>query len=639
MSKTMSRGDDARIDRRKVLRTGMTGVGAVAASSVVGGSRISAQSATPTSPTEGTPAAATPTSDESSAGVTVGPNGSVFDAKAEPGPITIFVAKKIVTMNPSNPEATHVAVRDSHILGAGSLEEVAGWGAYTLDETFKDHVLVPGLIEVHSHSMEGSTGLFPYVGYFDRPAPDGSTLKGIQSLEAFTERMVELDKQMADPDAPLIVVGFDPIYFSPPKLTAKELDVVSTTRPIFVFYASAHVATVNTAMLTQSGIGPETTVNGVVKDADGNPTGELQEIPAMSLATSAVTILGTEFNSDKTIWNYGDLARNMGLTTIGNLSGSMVMDPASLTTWQQIVNDPEFPARVAVFNLPASPGSNTDWNSAAAAIVQLRATSSSDKLRFPGVKFVIDGSIQGWTAVLNWPEYYTGQDQGILLTVPEQFIDQLRPFHEAGINIHVHCNGDATIDLFINAVEQLLIERSWLDHRHTVQHSQLTTSAQYRKMSKLGMCANLFANHIWYWGDQHYELTVGPERANRLESAATAKREGVHFSLHSDANVTPLGHLHTMWCAVNRVTPKGRILGETEKISPYDALYAVTVDAAYQMHLDAELGSIETGKWADFTVLAESPLDVDPMAIKDIEIWGTVLGGVKYEAPKPQAAG
>jgi predicted amidohydrolase YtcJ len=89
-----------------------------------------------------------------------------------------------------------------------------------------------------------------------------------------------------------------------------------------------------------------------------------------------------------------------------------------------------------------------------------------------------------------------------------------------------------------------------------------------------------------------------------------------------------------MWCVVNRVTPSGRVLGEYERISAYDALYAVTVDAAYQLHLDHEIGSIEAGKLADFTVLEESPLEVDPMKIKDIGIWGTVVGGTKYAAPQ-----
>ena len=126
---------------------------------------------------------------------------------------------------------------------------------------------------------------------------------------------------------------------------------------------------------------------------------------------------------------------------------------------------------------------------------------------------------------------------------------------------------------------------------------------------------------------------MGPERANALEPCASALREGVSFSIHSDANVTPLGHLHTMWCAVNRLTPKGRVLGEIEKISAYEALRAVTISAAYQMHMDHEIGSLEAGKRADFAILGDDPLTVDPMEIKDIPVWGTVLGGVLYPAP------
>ncbi len=188
------------------------------------------------------------------------------------------------------------------------------------------------------------------------------------------------------------------------------------------------------------------------------------------------------------------------------------------------------------------------------------------------------------------------------------------------------------MQVFIEKVEDVLRDCAWLDHRHTVQHSALTTAAQYRKMAKLGICANLFINHVWYWSDQHYEITVGPERANRMNSCATAGREGVSYSFHSDAAITPLGHLHTMWCAVNRVTPKGRVVGETERISAYEALYAATVGAAYQLHMDHEIGTIECGKFADFAVLDASPLDVEPMKIKDIPVWGTVVGGQKYQA-------
>ena len=179
----------------------------------------------------------------------------------------------------------------------------------------------------------------------------------------------------------------------------------------------------------------------------------------------------------------------------------------------------------------------------------------------------------------------------------------------------------------------MLLEHPWLDHRHTITHAQLSTQAQLRRMARLGLCANFFANHIWYWGDQHYDITVGPERANALEPCASALREGVSFSIHSDAGVTPLGSLHTMWCAVNRLTPSGRVLGEVEKISPYEALRAVTISAAFQMHLDHEIGSLEAGKKADFAVLHDDPLAVDPMRLRDIEVWGTVLAGELHPAP------
>jgi predicted amidohydrolase YtcJ len=253
-------------------------------------------------------------------------------------------------------------------------------------------------------------------------------------------------------------------------------------------------------------------------------------------------------------------------------------------------------------------------------------------LRYGGIKIVADGSIQGYTAVMNWPGYVNNAPNGLWQVPPDSLPGSISAFHRAGIPVHVHCNGDALIDAMIDAVDDALREHSWLDHRHTVQHCQLTSAAQYRRMAKLGICGNIFANHLWYWGDQHYESTVGPERAHRMEACGTALRSGVSFSLHTDAAVTPIGQLHSMWCAVNRVTPKGRVLGPHERISAHDALASVTIDAAYQMHLDHQLGSIEVGKRADFTVLEESPLEVEPMEIKDIGVWGTVVSGQPHPA-------
>jgi len=546
--------------------------------------------------------------------------------------ITVFEARKVITMNPANPVGTHVAVRDGMILGVGTLEEVAGWGDYQLDRSFAEKVIVPGFVEAHAHVMAGGMMRLPYMGFFDRQLADGSTAPGVKSYAQLIDALRAQEQQLADPNEPLVAVGFDPIYFpDEARLTRHHLDQVSTTRPIYLHHASGHLATVNTAMLASNGVTRDMKVEGLGRDADGELDGELREPPAMGTCKTGMRIVQFSNSTEEALRDFGALACNAGITTCTDLAGVSILAPKLLTMWLDVTADDSFPMRIAQYNIPAIPGAAADFEAVAQQFVDLK-TQATDKLRFPGVKFVLDGSIQGFSALIKPPGYFSGDDHGQLLTVPEQFKDWLTPFHRAGLNVHMHCNGNLTQDLAIATVEQVLREDPWLDHRHTITHAQLTTQAQLRKMAKLGLCANFFTNHIWYWGDQHYDITVGPERANALEPCASALREGVPFSIHSDAGVTPLGSLHTMWCAVNRITPSGRVLGESEKISPYEALRAVTISAAYQLHMDDEIGSLEAGKRADFAILEDDPLSVEPMLLRDVGVWGTVLGGVKHPA-------
>jgi len=551
--------------------------------------------------------------------------------------ITIYRARRIHTLNPTRATATHVAVRDGMILGVGSAEELAGWGPHELDDRFADHVIVPGFVEAHAHVFAGVGALLPYVGFFDRPMPDGSVVEGVRSYDALQTRLKALDAAIEDPAQPLVANGFDPIYFpDQPRLTRQHLDAVSATRPIFIQHASGHLATVNTAMLKLDGVSSELTVEGLGRDANGELDGELREPPAMSLCRTGYRAAQRANIDRASIWGFGAIARNTGITTCTDLGGLLLMAPHMEERWQTATRTDDYPLRVAMYNIPGM-DAGSDFDAAAEALLELRQRSH-DRLRFPGVKFILDGSIQGWTALLNPPGYYTGEDHGQLLTVPEQFLDWLMPFHRRGINVHMHCNGNATQDLAIETVDQAIRQFAWLDHRHTITHAQLTTQAQLRRMSALRLGANFFANHLWYWGDQHHDMTVGPERAHGLEPCASAVREGVRFSVHSDAGVTPLGQLQTMWCAVNRLTPSGRVLGKAERISAEQALRAVTIDAAWMLHMDHEIGSIEAGKSADFAVLEEDPLEVDPMTIKDIGVWGTVLRGRVQAAGAPIGA-
>ena len=550
---------------------------------------------------------------------------------------TIFTAREIITMNPANPTAEAVAVRDGKILGAGTVEELARWGEHTIDNRFADKVLMPGLVEAHCHAMSGMVWAMPYVGYFDRMAPDGTIITGCKNISEVVGRLKEADEAMRaegrGDDEVLVARGVDPLYFEGERMYGRHLDEVSRTRPVFVQHASGHLATVNSALMEAEGITRDSTTPGVDKDVNGDPNGELQEPAAMQLATEAFRIMNEARQSPDAIWNFGREAVNTGHTTIIDLA-SGPLDPEDNEYWSSIVDDPKFPARIMrAASLPRDRPADINELAEVAGRMQHEST---DKLFYGVVKLFLDGSIQGFTARVSWPYYIDPPaghpGNGIWLTAPDQIADVVHAYHAQGLTVHCHCNGDEATEAYIDAIEEVLERHPRWNHRHTVQHCQLTKSAQYRRMAALGMCANIFTNHLWYWGDQHRDFTMGEERARGMDACATALREGVSFSIHSDAGVTPLGSLHVAWCAVTRVTPSGDVLGEYEKISVEDALYAITLGAAYQIKMDHLVGSIEAGKYADFAVLAENPLEVDPMRLRDIEVWGTVLGGEPIQA-------
>ena len=552
----------------------------------------------------------------------------------------VYPARRIITMNRGLPFAEAVAVRDARILGVGTVAELESWGPCRVDDRFVDKVLVPGFVEAHSHVMAGGNWQNPYVGFFDRRDPQGRVWKSCGSIDEVIDRLIEAESIMEDPDELLVAWGLDPIYFPGERLLAKHLDRVSGTRCIFVFHASGHLATVNTAMLHSSEITAKSTTPGVARDANGEPNGELQEA-AMFLASAGFRKLMAAWGSPEAKWNYAYEARNAGHTFVTDLSPGAIAAPGQLEAWHSVTDDPTYPVRVMVAVAPSLGGPSDPM--ALAELANRLRHESADKLHFGVVKLIVDGSIQGFTARISWPFYYRPpeghHENGLWLIAPDQLNDIVSTIHAAGLIVHAHCNGDQATEAFIDAVEAALERHPRWDHRHTVQHCQMTTPAQYRRMAALGMCANIFSNHIYYWGDQHRDRSIGPERAAKMDACATALSEGVPMSIHSDAPVTPMGHLHTMWCAVNRLTSTGQVLGPDERISVMDALHAATIGAAYQLKLDHLIGSVEAGKFADFAVLSDDPLTVDPVTLKDIGVWGTVVGGVPFEAGVSSAAG
>lgn len=549
-------------------------------------------------------------------------------------PITLFAARRIVTMNPSRPEATHVAVRDGRVLGVGTLDELRGWGPSELDRRFADAVLLPGFVEGHSHLMAGTLWRYAYCGYFDTTDADGRRWPGARSLDAVAALLRASAGGSASGDETGAVTGwgFDPIYFGTRRLTRHDLDRVSATRPVGVLHASGHILNVNTVALQRAGF----LRSGIDHPAfplgdDALPSGELKGPEAMLPVLDHVGLNRSFLSGDEFgIRAFAKLAVRTGVTTATDLAATL--QDSEVDTLLRVSEEADYPLRL----VPLLRLIGMKPAEAVERAVALRARST-ERLRLGAIKVVADGSIQGFSARLRWPGYYNGAPQGLWYTAPEAMLECYTLALRAGVPVHTHTNGDEATDLALDMMAAALAEVPRADHRFTLQHVQLADAAQFRRMRALGLGVNLFANHHFYWGDPHRTVTVGPERAERMNACATALAEGVPLAIHSDAPVTPLAPLFTAWCAVNRLTASGHVLGAAERIGVPEALRAITLGAAYSLGLDGEVGSIECGKRADFAVLGDDPTTVAPERLKDVPVWGTVQGGRVFEAAAPHA--
>ncbi len=541
----------------------------------------------------------------------------------------IFSARAIITMNPGQPRATHIAVRDGRILAVGRKENISSWeasfGPCELDPQFHDKVILPGFVEGHAHLFEGMLWDHIYVGFYDRQGPDGTIWPGLKSIEDVVARLQQIRAQDPLSTKPLVAWGFDPIFFGERRLKAADLDQVATDCPVLVFHASLHIVNTNQYIIDKAGVDASDNSEFLRRDDHGKLTGEFLGQMGMFLAArSSGMDLFASANAEHVIHNFAAVGRRAGVTTTTDLANSLSDDAVS--TLSRVTRQPDFPMRLVVAH--SANGIEADQGIARLAEV---ADQQNEKLVMNSIKLVADGSIQGFSARLRWPYYHNGAPNGLWYIDPDRLTQLIDSYHRAGIQIHVHTNGDAATDAALDAFEAALGNHYRADHRHMLQHCQMADRAQFRRMKALGVGVNLFSNHIFYWGDQHLNMTMGPDRAHRLDNAGCALREGVAMTIHSDAPVTALAPLFTAWCAVNRLTSSGHTLGgDVEKISIDEALEAITLGAAYSLKMDHLIGSLEIGKYADFAVLDHDPTDIEPETLKDIHVHATVVGGMAF---------
>jgi predicted amidohydrolase YtcJ len=209
----------------------------------------------------------------------------------------------------------------------------------------------------------------------------------------------------------------------------------------------------------------------------------------------------------------------------------------------------------------------------------------------------------------------------------EDVDEWVRKSDEGGFQILAHCNGDAAIDMIINALKKVRGDNPRPDLKTVIIHSQTIRYDQMDYAAENGLILSFFPIHVEFWGDRHRDLFLGPERAERINPSNTALKKGIKVTLHHDAPIAHWGMLPVISSAVNRVTSSGELLGSNERITPYQALSAVTRDAAFQYSESDRKGTLDEGKLADLVILDENPLKVEPMKIKEIDVLETIKEG------------
>ena len=383
-------------------------------------------------------------------------------------------------------------------------------------------------------------------------------------------------------------------------------------------------------MLELIGVDDDSIGHGLGRYPDGRLNGWFVETEATARANRpvAAAIFGPG-TGRAAIDRMGAVARAAGVTTTADLVWGMAdgFEPE----WDDhaaAIADGTFPLRI--FMIPFEPKLVRSYGGDMLDFLASKRAEGDDRLNTHGVKYVNDGSYPSMTLVMNSPGYLD-EDTAHTGEVPwDDMVERMRPFWQAGVQIHSHANGDRTVDMTLDTLAALQAERPRFDHRFTIEHYCISTPAQAKRLATLGGLASVNIYFVHFRAQLHADHGFGPDRSEATARLGSLERAGATFALHSDFNlvVTPLSPLLAVWCAVNRVGADGEtVMAPGERISVDRALRAVTIDAAHVLARDDRLGSIEAGKLADFTVLDDDPYEVDPMALRDIGVVDTVLAG------------
>jgi predicted amidohydrolase YtcJ len=530
---------------------------------------------------------------------------------------------KIITVDSANSIAGAVAVKDGLILAVGSWKEIARYkDGSTRMEDLQGKTMIPGIVDGHSHLMFQGLMLKRMANLSAPPMGDISDMAGlVAALQKYKS-----DRKIGD-NGWILGFGYDQEQLTEKRHpTREDLDAAFPNNPVLITHISGHMVVVNSYALKLSGIDSTTEdpPGGVIirKPGTQEPTGLLQEKASALVKRSTIPKLSEEEEMEL-FKEQEQLYASYGITTAQE--------------GRTIFESVKFLERAAAAKaLYIDVVSLADYS----GLDRLLADTThkfgvyDNHLKLEGLKLVADGSPQGKTAFFSEP-YLTevpgcsgDECRGVPTVTQDQFNEAILKGFKNNIQTFVHCNGDATIDMYIRAVKNAcqVLGISSPGRRPVVIHSQFVRPDQLDTYKEMGFVPSFFTNHTFFWGDEHIR-NLGEKRGYFESPLRSALEKNIVFANHTDYPTTSIDQMFLLWTSVARRSRGGEVIGPEERLTPMEGLRAITINGAYLYFEERRKGSIEKGKMADFAVLSDDPLTVPTDKIKDISVLETIKEG------------
>jgi len=523
----------------------------------------------------------------------------------------LYYGGSIITLEEENEGAEALLVENGLIKYVGPLETAIEMSKDPEKICLNGRTLIPAFIDAHSH--------FTWVA----KSAQGVSL---QDAESFSDIVELLTKYISEnkPTKESVIFGYcyDNTVLKEKKHPTKNiLNQVSTEIPIYINHVSMHMGCANDAALAICGIDQTTPdpQGGMIGRVEGTlePNGYLEEIASMQ----ALAKLTSEIKIDPffALTKAQEIYSENGITTVQDgASNDQIINLLKNFSSNNLLKIDVVAYPLIKDSFPEIIKQNPEY-----------VHKYKNRLRIGGCKLMLDGSPQAKTAWLTKPYENSGDYCAYPILKDEEVFEYTKATIDENLQVLAHCNGDATSDQFISNYKKALMQSNNPNKenlRPVMIHCQTVRDDQLDEMVKLQMLPSIFVGHTYYWGDVHME-NLGIERGRRISPAKSALDRGLCINLHQDSPVTKPLMLHSMWCAVNRISRSGKVIGPEQCIDVYDALKAVTINAAFAYFEESIKGSLKAGKLADLVILDKNPLTVDKMEIKDIRVLETIKEG------------